>query len=58
LSVFSALKYPFVKPLPAQLCVSINDAQAIVRNRAKSPGQYRPNPSAIFRVADADASLI
>jgi len=40
------------------LCVSINDARAIVRNLAKSAGPYRPKPSAMFRVADADESLI
>ena len=31
---------------------------AIVRNLAKSAGPYRAKPSAMFRVADEDESLI
>jgi hypothetical protein len=58
LSVFSAVKYPFLSPAPAQLWVSVSDERAIVRNLAKSRGQYRAKPSAMFRVADDDESLI
>jgi len=56
--MFSAVKYPFLNPAPAQLWVSVSDERAIVRNLAKSRGQYRAKPSAMFRVADDDESLI
>jgi recombination protein RecA len=36
----------------------ISDPRAMVRNLANSAGQYRPKPSAILRVTDADDSLI
>jgi hypothetical protein len=56
--MFSAEKYPRLKPVLALLCVSIRDARAIVRNFAWSAGQYLPKPSAMLRVADDDESLI
>jgi hypothetical protein len=58
LSVSVFVKYPFFNPAPALLCVSVNEPRAILRKLANSVGQNRPNPSAMFRVAEADESRI
>ena len=58
LSVSASVKYPFFNPAPALLCVSIKDPRAIPRNFENCRGQYKPNPSAMFLVAEAEESLI